>query len=183
MSAFKTAQAVVVLALAIFLGVKTLGLETTARTAEAETAQPAAQPTQQELQLAAAQSTGQAAGPRSVTLRMEADGHYWADARVNGTKIRFLVDTGATGIALSKQDAQRLGLSLRSRPMARLSTANGVIDAPIVPLKRVRVGNVEVTDLQAVVVEEGLPHSLLGMSFLSELKSWQSTPKGLVLKQ
>lgn len=64
-----------------------------------------------------------------------------------------------------------------------MSTANGVIEVPVVTLKRVKIGNVEVTNVTAVVVEEGLDTSLLGMSFLSKLKTWQTTPAGLVLKQ
>jgi aspartyl protease family protein len=125
----------------------------------------------------------QYASPRSVTLPMEG-GHYWADAKVNSAEVRFLVDTGASIIALTKEDARRIGVSYRSaREHMRVSTANGVIEVPVVTLKRVRVGKVEVANVRAVVVEEGLDTSLLGMSFLGQLKTWQTTQAGLVLKQ
>jgi aspartyl protease family protein len=153
------------------------------RAAEAETEivklpPQASAPSQAEQYAAAAISSS-----RTVTLRME-DGHYWADARVNSAQVHFLVDTGASLIALTKQDARRIGVNIRaSGQTARLSTANGEITVPVVTLKRVRIGNVEVTDVPAVVIEEGLSTSLLGMSFLNELKTWQTTPAGLVLKQ
>lgn len=149
-----------------------------AETAAAHTAQPARAPTQAELYAAASVAT-----PRSVTLEMER-GHYWADAKVNNSQVRFLVDTGASVIALTRDDARRIGLNIRSHgETARMSTANGVIEVPVVTLKRVKVGNIEVANVQAVVIEEGLSTSLLGMSFLSKLKSWQTTQAGLVLKQ
>jgi aspartyl protease family protein len=135
-------------------------------------------PTQAELYAAAAVSS-----TRTVTLPLEG-GHYWADAKVNTAQVHFLVDTGASIVALTKQDARRIGVNIRSGgPVARMSTANGVISVPLVTLKRVRIGNVEVTNVEAAVIEEGLSTSLLGMSFLSQLKTWQTTPAGLVLKQ
>jgi aspartyl protease family protein len=135
-------------------------------------------PSQAELYAAAAISSA-----RSVTLPME-DGHYWADAKVNSAQVHFLVDTGASVVALTKQDARRIGVNIRSAgQFARMSTANGEITVPLVTLKRIRIGNVEVTNVDAVVIEEGLSTSLLGMSFLSQLKTWQTTPAGLVLKQ
>jgi aspartyl protease family protein len=138
----------------------------------------AAAPSQAELYAAAAISS-----PRSVTLPME-DGHYWADAKVNSAQVHFLVDTGASVVALTKQDARRIGVNIRSGgQFARMSTANGEITVPVVTLKRIRIGNVEVTNVDAVVIEEGLSTSLLGMSFLSQLKTWQTTQAGLVLKQ
>lgn len=154
------------------------------RPAEAET--PTAQPVPAATPSAQYGSTGYgAAAPsaRSVTLEME-NGHYWAAAKVNNTQVRFLVDTGASVVALTKDDARRIGVTVRSHgEVVRLSTANGEITVPVVTLKRIRIGGVEVTNVPAVVVEEGLSTSLLGMSFLSELKSWQTTPAGLVLKQ
>ncbi|HEV7693825.1 MAG TPA: TIGR02281 family clan AA aspartic protease [Hyphomonadaceae bacterium] len=139
--------------------------------------QPAA-PSQAEQYAAAA-----IASSRSVTLAME-DGHYWADARVNSAQVHFIVDTGASLITLTRDDARRIGVTIKpGGPVMGLSTANGRITAPIVTLKRVRIGNVEVTDVEAVVVEEGLDTSLLGMNFLNQLRTWQSTEAGLVLKQ
>jgi aspartyl protease family protein len=153
------------------------------RPAQAETEiarvppQPAA-PSQAEQYAAAA-----IASSRSVTLDMEG-GHYWADARVNSAQVHFMVDTGASMVTLTKQDARRIGVIIRPNgPVARMSTANGVITVPLVTLKRVRIGNVEVTNVEAAVIEEGLDTSLLGMSFLNKLKTWQSTQAGLVLKQ
>jgi aspartyl protease family protein len=122
-------------------------------------------------------------GPRTASLRKEGDGHYWANASVNGATMRFLVDTGATVVALTERDARRAGLDVEKLPRtARISTANGEVRAAVARLDRIRIANVEVRNVEAVVLEE-LETSLLGMSFLGKLKSWQMTPASMVLKQ
>lgn len=121
---------------------------------------------------------------RTAVLRKEADGHYWATAYVNDTPMRFLVDTGASVIALTEKDARKAGLDPAKLPhIADISTANGHVKAGVAKLDSVRIANVELTNVQAVVLEDGLDNSLLGMSFLNRLKGWQVTPTSLVLKQ
>ena len=173
------------LLLALVLGLPLLiGIQNNSvRSAQAETEIVKLPPQQTAPSQAEQYAAAAISSSRSVTLHLE-DGHYWADARVNSGQVHFLVDTGASVIALTKQDARRIGVNIRAGGQtARMSTANGEITVPVVTLKRVRIGNVEVTDVPAVVIEEGLSTSLLGMSFLSKLKSWQTTQAGLVLKQ
>lgn len=123
-------------------------------------------------------------GPGTATLRKDADGHFRANAQINGATVKLMVDTGASIIALTPRDASRAGLDLQELPRtAQISTANGRITARIAMLKRVRIAGVEVRNVEAVVVEEGLEQSLLGMSFLNKLKSYQVTSSGLLLKQ
>jgi aspartyl protease family protein len=123
-------------------------------------------------------------GPGRASLKKEDDGHYWASAQINGATIRLMVDTGASVVALTPRDARRAGLDIASLPKtAHISTANGEIIAGVAMLKRVKIAGIEVTDVQAVVVEEGLSTSLLGMSFLNRLKGWQTTPTALLLKE
>ncbi|KQS55409.1 hypothetical protein ASG17_04810 [Brevundimonas sp. Leaf363] len=111
------------------------------------------------------------------------DGHYWAEARIDGRAVRVLVDTGASVVALTRDDAARLGLSPKSEDFtARVETASGPVRAAPVTLSVVAVAGAEVRQVQALIVEEGLPYSLLGMSYLGKLSSMEATPSGLTLR-
>jgi aspartyl protease family protein len=108
---------------------------------------------------------------QSVTLAADASGHFFAEGAINGSPVRFLVDTGATVIALSATDAARLGIDYRKGRRVSVSTANGVAPAWLIKLDAVRLGAIELTLVDAVVHErDGLPAALLGMSFLSRLE-------------
>jgi len=112
-----------------------------------------------------------------------ADGHYWADARIDGQSVRLMVDTGASVVVLTPADAARLGLRLRSGDFsATVITASGPVPAAPVALRSVAVAGARVDQVEALVVERGLPHSLLGMSYLGRLSSFSATPVGLTLR-
>jgi aspartyl protease family protein len=124
------------------------------------------------------------AGGRTASLRKEADGHYYTTAYVNGMPIRFVVDTGATVVALTKRDAQRIGLNLDALPKnAEVSTAHGKVKVAPAMLDTIKIDRVEVGHVQAVVIDEGLDQSLLGMSFLNALHDWNATPEAIVIRQ
>lgn len=111
------------------------------------------------------------------------DGHYWANARVNGADVKFLVDTGASAVALTTDDAVRLGLAPATLAYNyTVTTASGEARAAKVSLASVQVAGAEVTGVDAFVIEKGLPTSLLGMSFLGRLSSFEATPTELVLR-
>ena len=111
------------------------------------------------------------------------DGHYWADAEVNGQPIHFLIDTGATAVALTADDARRLGFNPASLPYAyTVSTANGQARAARVKLNMVAVGRAQVVDVDAFVIEKGLPTSLLGMTYLGRLSKFEATQSALNLR-
>jgi aspartyl protease family protein len=120
-----------------------------------------------------------------VRLKADARGHFVFDADVNGRKASFVADTGATLVALTYEDAARLGLSPQSLDFTGLAqTANGVARVAPVTLDRVRVEDITVRDVAAVVAEKGaLSTNLLGMSFLSRLKGFQMRGNELVLVQ
>lgn len=104
----------------------------------------------------------------AVALRRERDGHFHATLDVNGQSVRFLVDTGATGMVLSRRDAQRAGLDVESlRFNLPSQTANGVIYSAPAMLGRVRLGPFEDYGVQAMVNGGDLHVSLLGMSYLN----------------
>ena len=112
-----------------------------------------------------------------------ADGHYWAEAKIDGRAIRMLVDTGASVVALTREDASRLGLQIASTDFTRtVQTASGPARAAAVTLKSIAVAGAEVEDVHALVVENGLAQSLLGMSYLGRLSGFEATPARLTLR-
>ena len=111
------------------------------------------------------------------------DGHYWADALIEGRAIRMMVDTGASVVALTRHDAARLGLRLKPDDFSgTVITASGPVRAAPVELQTVAVAGARVERVQALVVEHGLPHSLLGMSYLGRLSAFTATPASLTLR-
>ena len=112
-----------------------------------------------------------------------ADGHYWAEGVVDGTKVRFLVDTGATTVTLTGEDARRLGIDPRTLAFdTPVHTASGQARAARVHLVSLSVGGARVRNVDAMVVRNGLPASLLGMSYLGRLSGFEATPRALILK-
>jgi aspartyl protease family protein len=114
-----------------------------------------------------------AASERSgqVTLTADARGHFLTTGAINGVSVRFLVDTGATSIALSTSEAKRLGINYLSGQRAYTSTANGTIPIYLLNLDSVRVGDITVNNVEAAVLDgAGLNIALLGMSFLNRMQ-------------
>ncbi|MFN7110637.1 MAG: TIGR02281 family clan AA aspartic protease [Brevundimonas sp.] len=111
------------------------------------------------------------------------DGHYWAQAKIEGRAVQVLVDTGATVVALTRADARRLGVDPAPEAFTgKVQTASGVVRAAPVELKTISVAGVRVDNVEALVVEEGLTYSLLGMSYLGRLSAFEATPNGLTLR-
>jgi aspartyl protease family protein len=111
------------------------------------------------------------------------DGHYWADANVDGTAVHLLVDTGATAVALTADDAKRLGFQPESLNYAyQVTTANGPARAAKVNLASVSVAGAQVQNVDALVIDKGLQTSLLGMTYLGRLSQFEATPTSLILR-
>ncbi len=113
------------------------------------------------------------------------NGHFNAEAEVNGRSIEVMIDTGATMVALSYEDAETAGFRLSDSDFTRaVSTANGVARVAPVTLDRVSIGNITVRDVPAAVAERGrLKTSLLGMSFLSRLSRFDMRSGRLVMQE
>ena len=107
---------------------------------------------------------------QSVTLAADPRGHFFTDGAINGNPVRFLVDTGATMIALPAADALRLGIDYRKGERGYSSTAGGVVPIYRVRFDTVRLGSIEVTGVDGVVIEQGLDIALLGMTFLNRVE-------------
>ena len=117
-----------------------------------------------------------------ASIAKSPDGHYWAEGLVNGSHIRFLVDTGATAVALTPADAERLGFDPAKLTYGfRVTTAAGETRAAQVKLAEISVAGARIENVDALVIEKGLDASLLGMTFLGRLASFQATRDTLVL--
>ena len=97
-------------------------------------------------------------------------GHFTGLATINGRSVQFVVDTGATTIAMGLDEAQRIGLDLSGSGLGRAETANGAVNVRTLTLTTVRVGDVTVSDVQATVLPQSMPYVLLGNSFLSRFQ-------------
>jgi aspartyl protease family protein len=108
--------------------------------------------------------------PEMATLTADANGHFFTIGTINGAPTRFLVDTGATMVALSATDAARANVDYRHGQPGMMMTANGPVRVWRVVLNSVRVGPVIVNQVDASVQETSLPFALLGMSFLNRME-------------
>lgn len=102
-----------------------------------------------------------------IVLRSDGRGHFTGDGAINGRAMRYMVDTGATAVAIGQPDAERLGLPFRSGKPVMMNTANGTTQGWRITLDVVRAGDVDVRAVDAVVVPQAMPYVLLGNSFLS----------------
>lgn len=109
----------------------------------------------------------------AMTYRAGTDGHFAVEAEVEGTRVEFLVDTGASRVVLSPRDARRIGFDVDKLAFTQsFNTANGTVRGAPVRLERVRVGSIVLDDVTASVNGAAMERSLLGMSFLSRLSGY-----------
>ena len=119
-----------------------------------------------------------------VRLRADIDGHYRVEALVDGKPVRFLIDTGASGVVLSPGDAIRLGYDPRRLRYTRTAeTANGTVRSAPIRLEFISVGQIQMLDFPASVNEVDMSDSLLGMSFLARLRSFEVRDGMFIMRQ
>lgn len=107
-----------------------------------------------------------------VQLMREDDLHFYANVDVNGRTVRMMVDSGASIVALTRADAEAVGINVEALPqMGSANTAGGLVPLRPVELNKVGIGGVEVVGVQAAVIDADMPASLLGQSYLSRLQS------------
>lgn len=123
-------------------------------------------------------------GERAVRVRRRPDGHFIARAEVNGANLGMLVDTGASSVVLKPADAEKAGINTRSLTYTvPVQTANGTTYAASVRLRSISVGAIRLTDVEALVAKPGtLRESLLGMTFLRRLRSYEFSGDFLTLR-
>jgi aspartyl protease family protein len=113
---------------------------------------------------------GSSARGNRITLTAGSGGHFLTPGTINGRTVQFMVDTGATSIAMSALEAERAGIKYQNGAPVRMSTANGVTQGYRLQLDSVRVGDVEVFGVEAVVIPRPMPYVLLGNSFLNRFQ-------------
>jgi aspartyl protease family protein len=135
--------------------------------------------------VAAAPQQQQTSAYRTVTVRGDARGHFNVEGSVDGRRLDFMVDTGASVVALRERDAARLGIHPIPRDYtASVSTANGTIKAAPVQLNSLEVGGIRVHGVRAMVLpDQALSDNLLGMSFLSRVRRFEMANGRLVMEQ
>jgi aspartyl protease family protein len=127
---------------------------------------------------------GRAESEHVITYARAADGHFWIDATVNGTAVRFLLDTGASGIVLGRADAARLGFDAQRLSFNQMfETANGRTRGAPVNLDDLRIGPFVYRQVGASVNEGEMRQSLLGMRFLDRLSSVEIRGDSLTIRQ
>jgi len=113
---------------------------------------------------------GASAGGNVVSLSSDSRGHFIANGQINGRGVRMMVDTGATSIAMGEDEAQRLGIAYKDGQKIGISTANGNTTGYRVKLNSVRIGDVEVFNVDATVAPMPMPYVLLGNSYLTRFQ-------------
>ena len=138
----------------------------------------------QQTAFAAIQDNNQA-GRRSLSIARDGGGHFRTDGRIDGQRVGFMVDTGASVIALNESSAARIGVRPSQNDYnATVTTANGKVKAASVQLAMVDVGGLVVRDVDAMVLpDEALSENLLGLSFLSKLKRFEYASGKMMLEQ
>ncbi|MEO5883344.1 MAG: TIGR02281 family clan AA aspartic protease [Caldimonas sp.] len=105
-----------------------------------------------------------------IVLTSVSGGHFVTSGTINGSAVRFFVDTGATTITMGASDAERIGLDYKRGQLGYTSTANGVIPAYKVVLSSVQIGDVQVYNVEATVLPSAMPYMLLGNSYLDRFQ-------------
>jgi aspartyl protease family protein len=126
---------------------------------------------------------GDGSGGTRVVLSAGSGGHFMSQGQINGQSVHMVVDTGASLVSLSAQEAQRLGLNYQAGQMVQMSTANGVIPAWRIKLAALRVGDVLVYDVDSVVSSGAMPYVLLGNSFLARFQMTRNNDQMVLEKR
>ena len=131
-------------------------------------------------------AAGGAPGPSSsgrIVLPAGSGGHFSAQGLINGRPVTMLVDTGATAVAISVSDADRIGLNYKGGKRVGVTTANGTTGGWLVKLSSVRLGDVDVYDVDAIVTPAAMPFVLLGNSFLTRFQMNRNNDQLILVKR
>lgn len=122
-------------------------------------------------------------GGREIVIERKPDGHFYADAAINGQMVRFLIDTGASGVALTVKDAQHVGLFFSPNEFTVVGRgASGEVRGKLVTIDRIALGHVEARQVPGAIIDKGLDISLLGQSFLSRIGSVRIADNRMTLR-
>jgi aspartyl protease family protein len=119
---------------------------------------------------------------QELRVRRAPDGHFWVDARLNGERVRFLVDSGATTTSISRDVAERAGIEPSRGFPAMVRTANGIVSVERGRAETLKVGNIERRDVAVHISDAFGDMNVIGMNFLSSLSGWSVEGRTLVLR-
>jgi aspartyl protease family protein len=122
------------------------------------------------------------AGGQRIVLTADSRGHFMPQGQINGKTVQFMVDTGATGIGIGEAEARRIHLKFEQGQRVQLNTANGSANGYLIKLDSVRLGDVVVYDVAAIVTPQPMPYVLLGNTFLTRFQM-QRTNDQLTLEK
>ena len=128
-------------------------------------------------------SVGSKSGGRRVVLIADSRGHFVNSGTINGRIMQFMVDTGASTVAIGRPDADRMGLNYQGGQPVRMNTANGVAQGWRMKLDSVRIGDVEIFGVEAIVTPQPMPFVLLGNSFLTEFQMTRTNDQMVLEKR
>ena len=126
---------------------------------------------------------GTGAGGNRIVLTAGTGGHFFTLGQINGKSTQMVVDTGATAVSMAANEAQRMGLDYKSGEQIQMSTANGVVPGWHIKLSSVRVGDVTVHNVDAVVSSGSMPVVLLGNSFLTHFQMTRANEQMVLEKR
>ncbi len=126
---------------------------------------------------------GTSGSGKRITLMADNRGHFVNTGTINGKLMKYMVDTGASTVAIGRPDAQRMGIKFEEGQKVIMSTANGMAQGWRVRLDSVRLGDVEVLGVEAVVMPEGMPFVLLGNSFLTSFQMTRTNDQMVLEKR
>ena len=127
-------------------------------------------------------SSGNGKGNR-IVLTVGSGGHFMTAGQINGKTVQFMVDTGATSVAMGVQDAERAGINYKNGQPVTMATANGNAQGYRIKLSSICVGDVEVFDVDAVVTPQAMPFMLLGNSFLTRFAMTRENDQMTIVKR
>jgi aspartyl protease family protein len=123
------------------------------------------------------------AGGNKIVMSIGRGGHFFKQGQINGKSVELMVDTGATSVAMSVEEAKRIGLDYSGGRKVNVGTANGTTQGWVVTLSSVRIGDVEVSNVQGVVSVGAMPFVLLGNSFLNRFEMTRTGEQMVLLKR
>lgn len=121
-------------------------------------------------------------GTGEIRIRQAPDGHFWVTAEVNGTPVRFLVDSGATTTSISRDTAEQVGIEPSSGIQAMVRTANGIVRVDRGRAESIKVGPIERSDVAVHISDAFGDMNVIGMNYLSTLSGWSVEGRTLVLR-
>jgi aspartyl protease family protein len=120
--------------------------------------------------------------PGETRVRLASDGHFWVEAEMNGERVRFLIDSGATTTSISRETARRVGITPSNGFPAIVKTANGTVQVQRGRAETLRVGNIQRRNVAVHISEAFGDMNVIGMNFLSSLRSWGVEGRTLILR-